>query len=300
MEQAEQKGHPLRFVPALDRVLPEEGQPHEAGGGRPVPGQAGRPAAGKAGLQPLPAPGQLSVIQGPELGMVQQIGTVPRVAGAVGHHSNRVPVDVQPVPVGLHHDALPGAVGKHPVDGRHGPQHGDGHQRHPLLQCAGHLLHRGAGGQAPGHQEGRLEGQGAGPRLRGKVGKRAVVELAAHQSLLVEALIQGRGGTQHQGADAHRSVGRRTAGGRLQIALQLGTAGVEHLSPWYKGHLAVRRNAVEIEVAPPQVSAVRRLPRHRAAPGGQVAQQRPRPALVRIHLLRLLLEPMCLWYTVCH
>ena len=37
-----------------------------------------------------------------------------------------------------------------------------------------------------------------------------------------------------------------------------------------------------------------------AAPGGQVAQQRPRPALVRIHLLRLLLEPMCLWYTVCH
>ena len=100
--------------------------------------------------------------------------------------------------------------------------------------------------------------------------------------------------------EPHRSVGRRTAGGRLQIALQLGTAGVEHLSPWYKGHLAVRRNAVEIEVAPPQVSAVRRLPRHRAAPGGQVAQQRPRPALVRIHLLRLLLEPMCLWYTVCH
>lgn len=149
-------------------------------------------------------------------------------------------------------------------------------------------------------RKGGWRGRVPGRASRGKVGKRAVVELAAHQALLVEALIQGRGGTQHQGADAHRSVGRRTAGGRLQIALQLGTAGVEHLSPWYKGHLAVRRNAVEIEVAPPQVSAVRRLPRHRAAPGGQVAQQRPRPALVRIHLLRLLLEPMCLWYTVCH
>ena len=255
LEEAEHPAHPRLLVPAGQGEAPQEGQADEAGGGAPVPGEALGAAAGEALLLAV-SEGGLFVIQIPEPGVVEKVGPVPGVAGAVGHDADGVPVDAEAAGVGLHHHGLPGPVGERPVEGRHRPQEGDVRQTDLLLQTADGLLHRGAPAQQVKEEEGGLDGAFAIAGAAGVGGEAAVVELSAHESPLVEPLVE------------HRPLGQEQAGAGAGVPQGLlPSAGHRDIggAPGENGDLGPLRQPVKVVVPAPEVFAVPSVPAQGAA-----------------------------------
>ena len=147
------------------KFFDEKGQPYETGGRTPVSGKTLGAASGKALLHRKILQLEPVVIQITNPCVVQKIQPVPGITRTVGHDSQRVPVDMQAVPVRFNDNALTGSVTEGPVKGGDRSHHGDGNQGHVLLQTADRLLNGGALGQQMIHQERRLQGSRMLPAL---------------------------------------------------------------------------------------------------------------------------------------
>ena len=245
----------------------EKGQPHKAGGRRPIAGQAGRAAARKALGQHVAAQVQGVIVQVADVRVARKVLPMPGIWRAVGQHADRVPVEVQPVRIRLDDHRLPCTVGKAPVQRGRRAQDRPGDQRHPLAQGIGRLLDGRAGGQQIGHGHGRLQGQRARPRLVRESGKFPEIQLPAHQPLFVDALIQDGRGLQQAGPHSKAGIAGLLPCALDQVALARRATGIERRATRHKGHGRSLRQAVEIKIAPPQMAAICRLPGQRAASG---------------------------------
>ena len=105
-----------------------------------------------------------SVIQIAYSGIVEQIESMPRITRAIGHHTNRVSINMQTVRIGLDHHALPGSVAEHPVQRRYCSHHGHRHQRQVVFEHLGCLVYALTLGKQMIDQHGRLDGFGVRPR----------------------------------------------------------------------------------------------------------------------------------------
>ena len=174
---------------------------------------------------------------------------------------------MQPVPVRLDDDALPGAVAEGPVQRRHRPQHGQRQEADLFLQLLHHLLYTGALGQQVVDHKRRLHCKPAGLRGIFIMRKFPVVELSAHQPLLVDSLIQHRALRRDDQAGSQRGVGGCLTAVLHKISFPFAAAGVVDLPAREEGWRAALRHPVKVHVSAPQHAAVLCLPAHRAAAG---------------------------------
>ena len=212
---------------------------------------------------------------------------MPAVGGAVGQHPDGIPVDAQPARVRLDRDALPGAVAEAPVQRRHRPQQRQRQQRNPLFELLHHLLHTGALGQQVVDQKGRLHrAEGSTfPPLPLIAGKFPVIQLPAHQALLVDSLVEDRNSLRKHQPCAQRGIGGPLPHFRHQRSVFFDGADCVLRPGGQIGRRAALRHPVKIHVAGPQHPPVLRLPLHRAASGG--AGEHPFPVLL-LHALAFL------------
>ena len=145
--------------------------------------------------------------------------------------------------------------------------HGDGNQGHVLLQTADRLLNGGALGQQMIHQERRLQGSRMLPALFFIMGEGAVVELASHQTLFIDALIEHGGGGEKQtgtGTGVSGSAGifrfcSAFVSKQCEVFCFLGE----------KRNAAAFRQPVKVIISSPEVGAVPGSPGEGAAAGVQ-------------------------------
>ena len=114
---------------------------------------------------------------------------MPQVAGAVGQHTDGVPVDLKPVFIRLDDGGLAGPAAEKIVGWQGLALDGLVHQR-DLVQCGHGLLHTGAPAQKPGQQTARMDG---GPPRSGGLfvhGVLRIVKQGAHKTGAVNTVHQ--------------------------------------------------------------------------------------------------------------
>ena len=99
---------------------------------------------------------------------------------------------MEPVPVRFHHNGLTGPVAEGPVQRWDGTQQREVQQSEFLPEGVDHLRHSGALSQKMVDQDRRLDRRSTGAGKAFIAGKLPIVELSAHQALVVDPLVEQR------------------------------------------------------------------------------------------------------------
>ena len=257
----------MRLVLTFHAKFFEHGKTDKAGRRAPVAGQSLHSTAGEALGQAIILQLPFIVVQITQTNVVEQVGAVPRVARTVGHDADGAAVDVQTIHIRLNDRHLAGAVGKCPMQRRNGSQHRLVQQSDLLLQGIHHLLHAVALCQHMVDHKRRQQSGRSFPHLLFKMGKFAVIQLTAHQSLLVDALIQHRCGGNHQKSGSYCCIGRGSPLLLTQVIFHCRAAHIIAGAARDKADFAALRQPVEVHIPSPQMLAVLCLPTQSAASG---------------------------------